>query len=101
MASYITIAEAKDHLRVDFTNDDAYISSLIELVEELVSMEIGEDLIDMEEGGLLPLGLKHAMLLMIGHFYANREIAIIGVGVNEIPFGFKHLIAPYKNFTIT
>jgi hypothetical protein len=244
---YITVAEAKDHLRVDFTDDDAYIASLIELVEELVKTEIsgtytgagavataadttltgvstnftdfavGDDIYVEGEGartiatiiddesltvnpafvntadglawavitglpltggvimppgegtvttnttttlvginsnfteyavgdhiyvsgetvrtiltitnnnlltvslafttgtaghtftvvstqpvtlGSLPRGLKQAMLLMIGHFYMNREPAIIGVGINEIPYGFKYLVSAYKNWTV-
>jgi hypothetical protein len=40
------------------------------------------------------------MLLILGHFYANRESIIIGVGANEIPMGFRYLITPYKNYTI-
>jgi hypothetical protein len=165
---YITVAEAKQHLRVDFTDDDAYIASLIELVEELVNVElsgtfygagsvttngtvtligygtnfadfaVGDNIyvegeavrtiatiVDDEEltvslafvntaGDLiwsvvtslptlsteLPRMLKHAMLLMIAHFYAVREPVIIGTGATEIPFAYKMLIAPFKNWTI-
>ena len=48
----------------------------------------------------IPLGLKHAMLLMIGHFYLIREPVIIGVGAAKIPYGFDFLIAPWKHWTI-
>jgi hypothetical protein len=48
----------------------------------------------------IPVGLKHAMMLMAGHFYNNRESTIIGVGVNKIPYGFEYLVNPYKNWTI-
>jgi hypothetical protein len=37
---YIDLEEAKEHLHVDFDDDDAYIISLIDLVEELVLVEI-------------------------------------------------------------
>jgi hypothetical protein len=165
---YITLSEAKTHLRVDFDDDNAYIAGLVDLVEELVETEIsgvftGEGtvstvattaltgsetnfsdysvgdsiLVDGETartiatitddealtvsvafantdsdleytvttglplvGGALPHGLKQAMLLILGHFYANRESIIIGVGANEIPMGYMFLIAPYKNYTI-
>jgi hypothetical protein len=165
---YITLSEAKRHLRVDYDDDDAYIAGLVDLVEELVKTEIsgtfagegtvatvgttalaGTDtnfsdfsvgdkiLVDGETvrtlatitdddtatvtvafantdsdleytvttglplvDGLLPAGLRQAMLLILGHFYANRESIIIGVGATEIPMGFKYLITPYKNYTI-
>jgi hypothetical protein len=171
--AYITLDEAKTHLRVDFDDDDTYIEHLIDVVEELVLTELtgtfmGEGTVDTnatinlsgtssnfsdfavgdtivvnyvtgkkkEErviasitdddtltttvaftltetglewairtamplvGGILPKGLKHAMLLMVSHFYALREPALVGVGVTEIPMGFKYLIHPYKNFTV-
>lgn len=39
-AIYITLDEAKAHLRVNFDEDDTYIGSLCELVEEIVLNEI-------------------------------------------------------------
>lgn len=168
MSTYITLAECKTHLRVDYTDDDTYIQSLADMVEELVKTEIsgtfiGEgtvstvgttaltgyesnfsdysvgDLIYVDGetvrtiatitddealavgvafsntasdltyyvitglplvGGTLPLALRHAMLLMVSHFYALREPVMVGVGVTEIPLGFKFLIHAYKNFTV-
>ena len=168
MAIYTTLAESKQHLRVDFSDDDTYIASLQNLVEELVLNEIqgsskgegtvttagtksligsasqftlysvGMNILVSGEtnrvietitddthltvtsafttsasslsyvfytglpmiGGSLPLGLKQAMLLMIGHFYMLREPVTIGVMVNKIPFGFDALIAHYKYYTI-
>jgi hypothetical protein len=166
--TYITRAEAKAHLRVDFTDDDTYIDGLIALVEQLVLTEIqgsvagegtvstagtktltgtdsnftdyavgdtitvsGEttriietitndtlltvtvafantasDLTYIMHAGMplvsanLPPMLRQAMLLMIGHFYMIHESTLIGTQMVEIPFGFKYLIAPYKNYTI-
>jgi hypothetical protein len=168
MAVYTTLAEAKTHLRVDFTDDDVYIAAIQNLVEELVLSEVkgsiagegtvttagvvalvgdGTNFLDfivgttitvegetvrtiatitddehltvslaftttdsaltytMHEGlplvgGVLPLGLKQAMLLMIGHFYSIREPATVGVGVTKIPYGYEYLVAPFKNWTI-
>jgi hypothetical protein len=49
---------------------------------------------------VLPAGLKHAMLLLVGHYYMIREPVIIGTGVNKIPYAYEYLIFPYKNYTI-
>ena len=50
--------------------------------------------------GVLPKVLKQAMLLMIAHFYANREPVIIGVGAAKMPYGYDFLVSPYKNWTV-
>ena len=168
MATYVTLAEARTHLRVEFTDDDTYIQALCDLVEEVVLTEIkgsitgkgtvstagttalvgidtnflnyivgdtitvyGETvrtitaITDDEHltvsvaftttdtgltyvmhegfplvGGILPLGLHQAMLLLIGHFYMVREPIIIGVNNYKIPYAYQYLIAPYKNWTL-
>jgi hypothetical protein len=51
-------------------------------------------------GGLLPLKLKQAMLLALGHFYNNREASIIGVNMNSIVMGYDNLISEFKNRTV-
>lgn len=167
-AIYTTLEEAKAHLRVDYTDDDVYIASIQEMVEELVKTEIsgtftglgsvstvatinlvgvGTNFADFSVGdsiyvegetvrtiatitddealtvtsaftntdsgllfavvtgmplvgGVLPLGLKHALLFMIAHFYMLREPVTVGVSAVKIPFGFEALIAPYKNYTV-
>ena len=44
----------------------------------------------------IPGTIKSAMLLLIGHLYENREQSIIGVQVNEIPFGIEALLHPHR-----
>lgn len=172
MSTYITLAEAKSHLRVDFTDDDTYIQGLCDMAEEVVLNEIrgtisGKGTVSYTSGstsltgvetnfmdyttgdvftikgnttrydltvsgitdnnnldftsgfattedglsytvnmglplgtGTLPLALKHAMLLMVGHFYMVREPIIIGVTTSKIPYAFDFLIAPFKNWVI-
>jgi hypothetical protein len=101
MATYLSLAEVKAHLRVDFSDDDTYITDLTEMVEELVSAEIGQDLIYLEDAETgLPKALLHAMLLMIGHFYMIREPISIGVLVTKVPYAFDFLIAPFRDYTI-
>lgn len=40
MSNYITLQQAKAHLRVDFDNDDIYIQDLVSMVEEFVIHDI-------------------------------------------------------------
>ena len=40
-----------------------------------------------------------AMLLIIGHLYANREDVVSGKTVSEVPMASKYLMDPYRLFT--
>lgn len=44
----------------------------------------------------LPRALRHAMLMLIGHWYENREAVVIGVTAMDVPVAFNHLIAPFR-----
>ncbi|MBA3576189.1 MAG: phage head-tail connector protein [Sphingomonas sp.] len=47
----------------------------------------------------VPAPLKVAILLMVGHWYANREA--VGVGsLAELPMGAAALLAPYRRISI-
>lgn len=43
----------------------------------------------------VPEDIAVAMLLIIGHLYANREATTFGSPLNELPFGVSSLLAPY------
>lgn len=43
----------------------------------------------------VPAALRTAILLMVAHWYANRETATEGA-LSEIPFGASALIAPFR-----
>lgn len=41
----------------------------------------------------VPQAVKHAILLLVGHWYANREAVAPGQGVSEVPMGLHSLIS--------
>jgi len=44
----------------------------------------------------VPQPIKHAMLLLIGHLYQNREAIVVGELPQELPLGVQSLLAPYR-----
>lgn len=44
----------------------------------------------------VPAGIKHAMRLMIGNWYENREAVNIGNTTSALPFGVDALLQPYR-----
>jgi hypothetical protein len=75
------------------TVSSAFTTSVAELEWEI---RTGMPLV----GGVLPLPLKHALLLMIEHFYSIRGPVLVGVNSTTVPLSYQSLIAPYKNWTI-
>lgn len=45
----------------------------------------------------VPLPIKQAMYLIIGHLYENRQDVITGTQVHEVPDTSKFLLEPYRN----
>jgi len=110
----VTLAEAKKHLNIEsyFTDDDTYISSLIEVsflsiknrcnnTTWIDSTGYTSDYISFADfqvsGTTIPLPIKHAILLMVGNLYANREPVSFGSPI-VIPYTIEYLIAPYVDY---
>lgn len=51
-----------------------------------------------DDDELVPAGLKRAVLMLLSHWYSNRDAVDIGIGstVTELPLGVAALVAPYK-----
>lgn len=96
---YINLQITKQHLNIDdsYTNDDQYISELIDVAEEVVMKAINEETLQLGADGSVPKSLLHAALLLIGNYYANRE-AVAFANVNKVPLAFEYLINLYKKY---
>ena len=44
----------------------------------------------------VPMAIRQALLLLIGHWYENREASIAGVTAMPLPFAVEALLAPYR-----
>lgn len=101
--AYVTLNEAKAHLNIDldWTEDDNYIISLLEMAEVVVANHIHDTLSGLEDvNGAVPRPLVHGIKLLVSHFYENREPLAVGVSVANIPYSFEYLFDPYVNRTI-
>lgn len=48
-------------------------------------------------GSAVPAPLRQAMLILVGHWYENRELALTtGAMASEIPFTVRALMAPWR-----
>lgn len=98
---YLELEQVKKHLEVDssYKDDDEYILSLMEVAEDSIAQHLDIALDELAEGGQLPSSIIHAMLLMIGNLYANREPVYYGQVV-KIPYTYEYLVGLYKHYFI-
>lgn len=96
---YLTLEQIKHHLNLDyyFIEDDQYLMDLARVVENAVQKHIDTPLSDLEEDYTLPAPLIHAMLLLIGTYYAKRE-SIVFASAQAVPQAYDYLLDLYKNY---
>ena len=100
--SYITLEQAKQHLLVDmnYKADDLYILDLTTVAEDSVRQHLNiGSLSELETGGNLPPVIIHAMLLMIGNLYANRE-PVAFTASTKVPLSYEYLLGLYKQYDV-
>lgn len=44
----------------------------------------------------VPVAIKQAVLLIVGHLFQNREQLIVGTIATEMPWGAERLLTPYR-----
>ncbi len=86
----VTLDEAKLYCRVDFEDDNTSITLMIEAAQSHLE-SIGVDF-TVEP---LPTAIKQAVLMLVCHFYDNREID--SAGTTSV---IGCLIAPYTEKTL-
>ncbi len=48
--------------------------------------------------GHVPASVRHALLLLVGHYYRHREAVILTGAPKELPQGVAALMQPYRRF---
>lgn len=95
---YVSVEEIKRHLNIDYEEDDLYLQDLIEAAEDAIERFIQQPFSDVAVDGMLPASLKHAIRLMVGGFYANREPAAFATA-SEIPYNLHFLIIQFRKLS--
>ncbi|QJU39057.1 head-tail connector protein [Serratia marcescens] len=97
----------KEHCRLepDFNADDSLIGVYIGAAKKHVEMYTRRTLYASESDSgydadedhlLLDDDVRTAMLLCIGHWYANREAVIVGASASKLPLAVESLLQPYR-----
>ncbi|MER9586538.1 head-tail connector protein [Mesorhizobium sp. M0276] len=87
----------KSQMNLTGNDDDALLTHKIAAAEQWISDQIGKDLADIDP---LPATLTEAVLQLAAAWYEQREAVLIGIGANEVPFGVRDLIRPYREWEL-
>ena len=96
---YIDLETIKQHLIIDHCDDDRYLCDLETVAENAVCRDLNlHSLKEIEDcSGMLPATVLHAMLLLIGVMYSNREGVSYG-SPHEVPLSYSYLLDLNRNY---
>ncbi|MCX0499734.1 head-tail connector protein [Erwinia billingiae] len=107
----IELSTVKEHCRIepDFVDDDnllgIYSRAAWRYVEKwtrrtLYQLNTDPGYETDEDRLLFDDDIRSAMLLLIGHWYSNREAVVIGQTATEVPFAVEALLQPHKIYGV-
>ena len=98
----IDLARVKLHLRVDGDEEDTVIAGYLEAAKFHVAMHCDRELVEETPVGPEQMGftpdVEQAVLLLVGHWYANREAVVIGTISTAVPLAVDRLLWYRKRF---
>lgn len=101
------------HVELDEDAEDALLETYATAAQRYVENHIGRTLYASstdvpkdpetneptdESALVLDDDITTAMLLLIGHWYANRESVVVGTITSEVPMAVDALIIPYRHY---
>lgn len=102
----INLTLLKTHLRLETseTIEDVYLQHLIDTAIETFNLTTNRTLVEFDAVLPDPVGktlkitipIVHGALILIGHWYNNREAVVLGIPAAELPMGTQRLWAPYR-----
>lgn len=92
----ISLDQAKAYLRVDGTEDDKLVEGLIAAAEAYTARALD----NLTPADSTPAPVRQAMLLMVGHWYANRGDAPGADPAGDVAPGVNALLAPYRSWRV-
>ena len=87
----LTVEEAKVHLRIQHEEEDAYLASLL-----LQAQAVAEDYCRVTFDETAPQAVRLAVLLMVSHYYENRDNPDKQVYIT-MRMAFENLLYPHRD----
>lgn len=106
----LTLDQVKHHCNIEpeFKEDDAWLEARIKAAERFVEnytrrklyAKASDEGYSEENGLLYGEDIDTAILLLIGHWYTNREAVLIGSTSKQLEFTIESLLQPYRIYGV-
>lgn len=98
----IDLERVKLHLRVDGDEEDTLIGGYIEAAKSHVAMHCDRELVESAPVEPAQMGttpdVEQAILLLVGHWFANREAVVVGTIATTMPMAVERLLMYRKRY---
>lgn len=97
-----TIEELKQQVNVDHDDDDnlllTYSSAAKTTIENHINRKLYEDSVpdDCSNGMVINNVIKVAIMMLVAHWYDNREAVAVNSSAVVLPLAYQMLINPYR-----
>lgn len=96
------ISLVKEQLRIEGDDEDVLIQSYIDAAKSHIEQHCDRTLVEGEPSNEAEMSftpdVQQALLLLAGHWYANREAVVIGQTPSAVALGFERLLWYRKRF---
>ena len=98
----IDLARVKLHLKLDGDEENSLVAGYFEAAKAHVAMHCDRELVETVPTGPEQMGftpdVEQAVLLLVGHWYANREAVVVGTSSSAVPLAVDRLLWCRKRF---
>ncbi|WP_145502061.1 head-tail connector protein [Yersinia similis] len=106
----LTLDQVKHHCNIEpeFTEDDAWLEARIKAGERFVEnytrrklyAKTSDEGYSEEDGLLYAEDIDTAILLLIGHWYTNREAVLVGTISKQLELTVESLLQPHRIYGV-
>lgn len=103
----VSDTQARSHLRIEGDEDiSVYVGAAEQMAIEFLNRDVYASVEDLAQAVLDGVAgpdpmvvndlIRAAILLTLGHLYANREDVVFGASAVELPIASQNLLQPYR-----
>lgn len=94
----VDLTAAKQHLNLTTSDDDAVVTRLLAAALDWLQSRLGYKISERYPDATPP-ALDQCILMMVAHWYANREATLVGVSAVALPFGVVDIVNDWRDWS--